>query len=288
MYIRYYDPDKNKIIEEKHPGINFLYNNLFGRMITKLLITKPVSITCGFFLNTRISKLFINNFIKKNNIDMSLYEEKKYKSFNDFFLREIKKEYRLVSQNDNDLIAICDSKLSVYKIEKDLTLNIKNSLYTTKELIKKDLDKSYVGGYALIFRLCTNDYHHYCFLDNGKILDNYKIKGQFHTANPIALRKYKVFKENQREVSILETKNFGKVIEIEVGALNVGKIHNLDKKEFIKGEEKGYFSLGGSTIILLIQKDKLVISKNILNRSKKDIETKVIQGEIIGQKLTSN
>ena len=111
--------------------------------------------------------------------------------------------------------------------------------------------------------------------------DNYKIKGELHTVRPIS-EKYKVFSRNCREVSVIEYDNLGKCIQVEVGALLVGKIANNDKREFIKGEEKGYFEFGGSTIVLLLKENSVVIDKDIMEQMNKGREIQVCIGEEIG------
>ena len=102
----------------------------------------------------------------------------------------------------------------------------------------------------------------------------------------IALRKEKVFKRNAREYTVLHTENFKDIIEIEVGALLVGKIVNIHNGEykFSKGEEKGYFEFGGSTIVLMVKKGVLEIDEDIALNSKEHIETLVKVGTKIGLK----
>ena len=70
---------------------------------------------------------------------------------------------------------------------------------------------------------------------------------------------------------------------IEVGALLVGKIHIYQNRTFSKGDEKGYFELGGSTIVILTD-DKIKIDNDIIENSQNNIETKVEYGERIGIK----
>ena len=62
----------------------------------------------------------------------------------------------------------------------------------------------------------------------------------------------------------------------------VGKITNLNKKTFKRGEEKGYFEFGGSTVGLFIKKDIVDIDEDILNISKNEDEVRVLMGERIG------
>ena len=103
-----------------------------------------------------------------------------------------------------------------------------------------------------------------------------------HTVQPIAFKKYKVFHENSREITFLQCDNLGDVCYIEVGALLVGKIVNENVKEFKKGEEKGHFEFGGSTVIMLINKE-IMLDEKIIENSKKGIETIVKMGQSIGK-----
>lgn len=269
-------------------GLSFLYNTAAGRILLKPIVkSKFISYLIGSFMELKISKILIKPFINKHNINMDEYENKKYNSFNDFFIRKIKQEKRPIDQNKSHLISPCDGKLTCYKITKDLVFSVKNSYYSVDTILKnKKYANLFTGGYALVFRLSPEDFHRYSFIDDGKILGNYKIKGMFHSVNPIVYDKFMVFKENQRECTLIKTNNFGKVMFMEVGALLVGKIKNNKIKGSVKkGEEKGYFMYGGSTIILFIEKGIIKIDDDILNNSKKGLETCVKQGEKIGKKV---
>lgn len=273
--------------DNPNKGLSFLYNTYVGRIILKPLVkSKFISALTGKFMDSSISKFMIKPFIKSHNIKMEEYITKKYNSFNDFFIRNIKKEARLINGNKNALIAPCDSKLTCYEITKDLKFNVKNSTYSVSSLINdENVANAFNEGYALVFRLSPEDYHHYLFCDDGIIINNYKIDGKYHSVNPIVYDNYKVFRENTRECTLVKTNNFKNIMYVEVGALLVGKICNIKKQgKFKKGEEKGYFMYGGSTVILLIQKDALLIDDEIIKNSNKNIETCVKCGEKIGEK----
>lgn len=274
------------IEENDSETLNFLYRNVIGRLLLKLLIRPTVSKIAGWFMDTKISTVAIKKFIEKNNIDLDEYEDKKYTSYNDFFTRKIKDECRKIDMNKKSLISPCDSKLTAYKINDNSIFSIKKSYYKIEDLLKnKELAKKYKGGYCLIFRLCVDDYHRYCYIDNGKQEENTYIKGVLYTVRPIALEKHNIYKQNSREYTILNTENFGDVIQIEVGATMVGRIKNHHENyEFSKGEEKGMFLFGGSTIVLLIEKDKVDIDKRILSNTEQGYETIVKLGEKIGTK----
>ena len=135
-----------------------------------------------------------------------------------------------------------------------------------------------------MIRLSVEDYHRYCYPASGYKSCNYYIPGKFHTVNPIAVESVPVFKQNAREYTLLKTRMFGTLVQMEVGALMVGRICN-EKEEGIvrKGEEKGYFEFGGSTIILFIQKDRIALEETFLANTRKGIETKVQMGQRLGK-----
>ena len=260
--------------------LDFLYNSFLGRTLLKLIINPIFSKIYGKYNNMSISKNKIDTFIKKYNIDINEYEEKEYGSFNEFFIRK-KKEINYEKEK-NIFIAPADSKLTVYKIKDDMTIKIKQSIYTIGELIEDKMNlEQFKNGNCLIFRLAMDDYHRYCYIDDGTLKKSKMIKGKLHTVSSIS-NKYKVYSQNTRICNYLKTDNFGDIIYIEVGALLVGKIYNFNKNRYNKGDEKGYFELGGSTIVILTN-DKIKIDNDIIEYSNKGIETKVKYGERIGE-----
>ena len=264
--------------------LEFLYGKPAGRFLLKLAVSPIVSNTYAKLMSGPSSTKKIPEFIDKYNIDMSQFEKKDYRSFRDFFVRRFAKNARVVDRDKNAFISPADAKLLVYEIGSDLKMNIKGSEYTMKELLGKKVDNFGLrGGYALVFRLCMDDCHRYCFVDDGTVADHYKIKGKLHTVSSIS-KDYKIFKENTREVSFLKTEHFGELIQVEVGALLVGRIKNSYTKIFYRGDEKGYFEPGGSTIIILVQDAMINIDEDILQQSRFGIETQVKYGERIGKK----
>ena len=260
--------------------LNFLYHNFLGRMLLKLVVNSFFSKIYGLYNNTTISKNKINKFIEKYDISINEYEEKEFSSFNSFFIR--KKKIISYDKNNSFFISPADSKLMVYKIKDNMTIKIKQSIYTIDELLLEQIDsEQFRNGNCLVFRLSLDDYHRYCYIDDGIMEKTKKIKGKLHTVSSIS-KNHKIYSQNTRICTYLTTDNFGKIIFIEVGALLVGRIVNYNKERFTKGEEKGYFELGGSTIVILTN-DKIKIDNDILEYSRKGIETKVKYGEKIGE-----
>ena len=287
--IQVYDRKSKECYVEKEFGkglLEFLYGNPVGRIILKtFIINKFYSKIKGMRERSKGSRKKIAEFIKEYDIDMTRYEEKEYKSFDEFFTRRLRKTYRELDCKKKDFISPADAKLQVYKIDNRLRLKIKGTDYNLEELLKNDkITNNYRNGYCLVYRLSVDDYHRYCHIDDGELVYDKVIKGKLHTVRPISSR-YKVFKENQREYMILNTENLGEMIYMEVGAMQIGKINNHDLSEFKKGQEKGYFSYGASTIVIIVQNNKVKIDDDILKMNKKNIEVKVKYGERIGKIL---
>ena len=109
------------------------------------------------------------------------------------------------------------------------------------------------------------------------------IPGALHTVRPIALQHTDVFIQNCREYTILRTAHFGTVAQIEVGALLVGKIANdLRKGAFRRGQEKGRFLYGGSTVVVLLRRDAAAVDERFWQATARGEETRVKLGERIG------
>lgn len=264
--------------------LSFMYKSKFGKIILSQIVKPKYSIFMGYLLNLRISKVLITPFIAMNKIDMTQYRKHKFTSYNDFFTREIKPEKRKIDENIRHLISPCDGKLMVYDINDESKFIIKNTSYTMESLLgSKKLASKYEGGVLLVFRLTVDDYHRYCYIDNGYKTKNYRVQGLFHTVNPVANDSVQIYKENTREFTILKSENFGKLLIMEVGALFVGKIVNYHKEKHVKrGEEKGKFEFGGSTVIVCAEKGTIKIDKDILKNTRLGIETAVKMGEKVG------
>ena len=193
------------------------------------------------------------------------------------------------------------------KASNPLPLEIKGNFYSIEKILKAPCPAFLKGGTLLVFRLSMPDYHRYIFPARGKLLRIKKIKGRLDSVRKEAAH-FKAFSENKREISLLELSGMGKILHVEVGAMLVGHIHNhvgckpsFDKavechKEkgniqfggknplsysFTAGEEKGYFSLGGSTIVELLS-EKIVIDEDLFENTRKGLETKLEIGERIG------
>ena len=259
-----------------------LYNTWYGRVLSKFILLPVFSTLATSKDRRRSSVKRIAPFIEEYKINMSDFEERDCSSFADFFTRKIKPGKRPVDPDHSVIIAPADSKVLCYDIGEDLKFTVKGSVYTPDEIVGNKIDLSgFAGGKCLVFRLSMDDYHHYCHIDSGKITDSFEIKGKLHTVSSIS-SKYKIYKENHRIVNVIDTDHFGRIIYIEVGALLVGRIKNNGLDVFEKGQEKGYFEQGGSTVVIFFEKGRIDVDPDIAEMSGNGIETKVRMGERIG------
>ena len=262
---------------------SFIYSTAIGRPILRIFSSRRLANMYAGYLNSRLSKIEIKRFVKKYKIDLSEYKPKKYRSFNEFFTREIRPECRPVDTEPTSLIAPCDGNLTVFTIDENSIFRIKGFDYSLNTLLRnEELAKQFEGGICLVFRLTVKNYHRYGFFDGGTAEDSVFIAGRLHAVRPDVLGKRRVFSENCREYTLLHTDNFGDALQIEVGAMFVGRIVNNGKKQFVRGEEKGFFEFGGSTIIVLLKKGVAEIESEILENTHNNFETIVKYGERIG------
>lgn len=257
--------------------LRFFYGNPFGRFLLWSIVARPwVSKIGAWKMNRKSSVKKIAPFVQQYHIDLSGCEKQTFTSFNDFFTRKRK---NTTNAAPDELIACADSRLSVYPIDKQTMLRIKQSTYTIADILEDEsLARQYGGGLCLVFRLAVEDYHRYAFCDSGRLGASKFIPGMLHTVRSIS-DAYHVYTRNAREWTVLHTDHFGDVIQIEVGALMVGKIRNHRASEhFERLEEKGYFEYGGSTIIVLTQKNAATPRSDLLKNTANGYETKVLQG----------
>jgi len=261
----------------------FLYNTAIGGICLLILRLPVISGIYGVFQKISGSKKKIEKFIETYQIDMNGCKND-FRSFNDFIIR--KRTSLEFDANPNHLIAPADSCLLVYTIRDGRIPAIKNKTYTLSKFLKGSrLAREYEGGIFLIFRLRVYDYHRFCFADSGEIVSRKRIRGFLDSVNSAATGRFALC-SNYREISVLKTTNFGDTVFAEIGAMLVGRIVQTHKKEvFNRGDEKGCFEFGGSSIVLILKKNMVKIDDDILNYSAKNIETKVKMGEKIGEKF---
>lgn len=262
--------------------LRFLYNTLPGRILLKAALFLGFPKLAACFLRSPLSKPWIRPYVQKHQIALEDTDIHTFKTFADFFTRQRKNI--VIDLAPTHLISPCDGWLSVCKIQADSCFAVKGSVYCLRDLLQDEaLGGQFYNGLCLIIRLCASDYHHYCYLDAGTQDKHHFIEGTLHSVQAMACSTYPVYRLNRRCWTLLYTKNFGVVAQIEIGALAVGGIVNqYTGTHFYKGMEMGHFELAGSTILLLFQENKIQLLPQITEALKSTPEVCVTQGMWIG------
>ena len=283
--IRYVERSSGEIKTEKVAGekwLVWLYNNPVGEFSLYTMVKRKfVSSIYGVMMDSEKSADKIASFVEEYGIDLSIAEKKEFSSFNDFFTRKLKKGARTVDRRPYVLVSPGDGKIMAYADASKADFIVKGSRFNVQRFLGDSiLAKKYSAAGIVILRLCPTDYHRYHFPVNGRVSFSTIIDGDYYSVNPIALReKLDVFIENKREYVLISTRQFGDVIMAEVGATMVGSIiQTYDGDEAVKGGEKGYFKFGGSTVVLLFEKGKALIDKDLLENTQNNLETEVKMG----------
>ena len=287
--IQYYERESGQLKTEKVAGEKWLvwlyYNPIGEATLWALAKRKLVSSIYGNRMDRTSSAKKIQPFIVDFDIDMSVAQKQEFSNFNDFFTRKLKADARPVDTSSTVVVSPADGKVLAYTDISNSWFIVKGVRFDVSSFLDNpDLAQKYHDGTLLIIRLAPVDYHRFHFPVSGNISTNKKIDGDYYSVNPFALRKKaEIFCLNKREYSILSNSLFGDVVIAEVGATMVGSIEQTYKGSSVnKGEEKGYFKFGGSTVVLLFEKSKIHIDEDLLNNTAKGYETSVKMGERIG------
>lgn len=299
--IKYYNRTTGKHEVEKVYGdwfIKFLYCSVAGQKVGGLFTNKYFSRVYGAFQDLPASHKKVRPFIETFHIPIEEYEpgtrpaldqRDSYRTFNEFFIRKFRLGKRSFLPEPHRMPAFAEARYVGFDaIDEKKLYPVKGQYLLAKDLVGNDqVAKIFDGGPLLIARLCPVDYHRFHYPDSGKVLDHFRVTGVYDSVNPLALKyKNQIFIKNERHVSLLQTENFGRLAYIEVGAICVGKMVQTHRwnRPFIRGEEKGYFLFGGSTVILLGEKDAWKPSSDISANTAKGIETYLQLGQEVAVK----
>jgi len=273
-------------------SIKSTYHTVLGRLGLELLLKRKIyPFILGRLNDSRCSAGKIKGFIQEHGIDMSecIHDLHDFQSFNAFFTRKIKPEAREFAADPCLLLSPGDGKMRAWNnIDIERVIQVKGFSYTLAELLSdSELARQYRGGVCAVLRLGLADYHRFHFIDSGRCTGSKSVKGFYYSVNPIALQAIPaLFCRNKRAVSTLRSKNFGDITYVEVGAAFVGSIIQTYRPDtaIARGDEKGYFKLGGSTILLFLEKGAAAVDGDILLQTERGYEVKVLAGEAIGRK----
>jgi phosphatidylserine decarboxylase len=292
--IRFYNRYTKKIEVEQVYGERWMrlaYENPGGRFLVWLLFRRAFfSKWYGYKMSKPESALRVLPFISKYGIDVDEFAKSPfdYKTFNEFFYRALKPEARPIAPGEKIAVFPADARhLAFQDIQAAAGFYVKGAKFSFAELFGDDqVAEKFAHGAMLISRLCPVDYHRFHFPVAGTPGESRLINGWLYSVSPLALRRrLRYLIENKREVTLIETANFGTVAMVEVGATNVGSIRQsyVPGRPVQKGEEKGLFAFGGSCVITVFQHGRIRFDADVLSSSEQQIETYAKLGDRLGE-----
>jgi phosphatidylserine decarboxylase len=268
-FLYYKNPDGMKFVLSE-PGLSW----------TNLFIEER-----GKFMDSPESAKIIEEWLADNSLkneDFVLPEEG-FKSFNEFFTRDLKPGTRPIDDATDESILVSPADGIINMIANELKLDteiptkgrmtmslnslLDNSIYAEK----------FIGGSALAIFLMPDNYHHYHSPTTGKIVESNESVGNrlfgmpdmldmINNGNLAYNKDYSVFEDFKHGYFIIETKKYGLIAMVPIGLQTVGsvvfendykKVNNNNPQQIQKGEKLGHFEYGGSTILLIFEKGKL-------------------------------
>jgi phosphatidylserine decarboxylase len=273
-------------------ALRSLYETRSGLWLThRILAARAVSRLSGLYWSSPVSRRRIAPFISRFGVPMAEFEDRPYRSFNEFFVRRFRSGARTFATDPRVFPAFAEGRFLVFaESRRDQAYPVKGEYLQPRDIIGDGpMARSFDGGGLFIARLCPVDYHRYHYPDRGRTIDAFDVPGPLHSVHPIALRaRPAILSTNRRRVSILDTENFGRLVYIEVGALSIGRIvpSHDERLPFEKGDEKGYFLFGGSTVIVLSEPGRLIPDPDLVEASARGLEVLVRLGERIAVAAT--
>jgi len=248
--------------------------------------SKLFSQTMGYIFRSPFWRFLIRPLCRLYSISLDSYimPEWSFQTLNDFFIRHKKSSF-LSFPIETSLGSPADACVEIFR---DISVTdqycIKGYKAKLVDIFWPDI-ADFEGGDVCFCRLRFSDYHRFHFIDSGEIISSIDRDGPLYSVDQSVLDTG-LWVHNKSHLMRLRTNNFGEILWLEVGATNVGSITNHKKigDDFSRGEEKWYFELGWSAILLVFQKKRIQWSSHLLEKTLQKEELEVTVGTILGQR----
>lgn len=291
--IVYFDRYRNGTCAEKVYGeayLRWIYGTPLGKLALSAVVKRAwFSRWYGRRMDRPESRRKIGPFIEEYGLDPTEFvrEPGEFESFNAFFSRKLRPEARPVDPDPLAVVFPADGRhLCVPDLSRCDGLFVKGEMFDLETLLRDaDLAREYASGCLVLSRLCPVDYHRFHFPAAGRIGRTRLLNGPLYSVNPIALcRNIRILATNKRTLSILETAALGRVLLLEIGATCVGGIHQTYEAGAVvsKGEEKGYFCFGGSSVIVIFEPGRVQFDDDLVANSAENRELYAKVGDHMG------
>jgi phosphatidylserine decarboxylase len=217
-------------------------------------------------LPVSVSNALVNGYCSAWGVDLDEADptERPYGSFDALFTRHLRPGVRPIA--DDALVSPADGQLQISGTISAGSLRIKGNAYDVAELTgDPDGDRRFRDGSFAVIYLSPRDYHRVHAPVAGLATRVTGIPGDLFPVNSLGDRVPRLFCRNSRVAIHLETRDFGEVTVVLVGAMNVGRMGIAvlggeeatagttalsPAKTLAKGDELGVFHLGSTVVVL--------------------------------------
>ena len=213
----------------------------------------------------------IDRWVARDNIDLSQFEARRYRSIDDFFLRQLRPGARPLAAG---FVSPVDGNVFAHGFLKvDQVLTIKGQRLTVDRIVNAGQEPSarldlraFDGGcFAAIF-LTPRGYHHVHMPEQGCLQELRWIPGRYFPQNEDAMWQIpRIYERNERAVLCLQDAQNNPFLLVMIGASLIGGIviegtNNKDWRQprptivnrvLKKGQRLGHFAFGSTVLVLV-------------------------------------
>ncbi len=291
--IQYFNRYTQRVEAEQIYGEGFLrwiYGSLSGRLALHAVAKRGFfSRWYGWRMDRAASRAKVAPFIQNFRVDPGEFADapESFRTFNEFFYRKLKPGARLIAGDARTAVFPADGRhLGFADVSRMEGIFVKGAVFSLGELLRdRELAERFQRGSMVLSRLCPVDYHRYHFPVGGLATEPRLVNGWLYSVSPIALRRnIRIFTENKRAITRIESPEFGTALMLEVGATNVGSFEYTftPNTRVAKGAEKGYFKFGGSSTITLFEPGRVKLDADLLVHTAERRELYARMGDRLG------
>ena len=291
--IQFFNRHTGRVETERIYGegaLRWIYGTLTGRIALHAVAKRAFfSRWYGWRMDRPASRAKIAPFIREFGVDVNEFADapESFRTFNEFFYRKLKPGARPLAGDARTAVFPADGRhLGFQNVSELEGIFVKGEWFKLAELLRDhELAERFQRGAMVLSRLCPVDYHRYHFPVAGLATEPRVINGWLYSVSPIALRQnIRIFTENKRAVTRIESPEFGTVLMLEVGATNVGSFEYTfpPNGRVAKGAEKGYFKFGGSSTITLFEPGRIRLDADLLAHTAERRELYARMGDRLG------